>query len=186
MHKGQLYVFFDISLILSYNSQCKYSQIQQLLSFSNFATITFSKGYKLELQKSITRENLRTLMTVFYENAILDPDLGPFFIHELGSDMSDEDWIGHIDLLADFWLAELLGHKTYIGNFIGAHIKLPYIKNELFAIWINLFSNAADTIYTPELATMFKEKGRELSREFINNKPKTLTSSAIFQIKGKK
>ncbi len=125
-------------------------------------------------------------MRIFYENAILDPELGPFFTHELGDDILNDDWLAHIDLLADFWLAELLGHKTYKGNFIGAHIKLPYIKNELFSIWINLFSSAADTIYTPDIANIFKKKGRELSREFINNKPKTLTSSAIFQIKGKK
>lgn len=126
------------------------------------------------------------LMTLFYEKAILDKDLGPFFTHELGDDMANEDWIAHIDLLADFWLAELLEQKTYIGNFIGAHIKLPHIKNELFSIWINLFSSSVDAIYTPEIADIFKKRGRELSKEFINKKPKELTSSAIFQIKGKK
>ncbi|MDF1878567.1 group III truncated hemoglobin [Sulfurimonas sp. SAG-AH-194-C20] len=125
-------------------------------------------------------------MSIFYKNTILNPDLGPFFTHELGDDMSNEDWIAHIDLLADFWLAEILGHQTYKGNFIGAHIKLPYIKNELFAIWIKLFANAVDVVYIPKLADIFKKKGLELSQEFINSKPKILTSSAIFQIKGKK
>jgi len=124
-------------------------------------------------------------MTLFYENAILNEELGPFFTHELGDDIKDEDWLEHIDLLADFWLAELLGEKTYVGNFIGAHIKLPHIKNELFAVWIKLFSDAADSVYTPDIAQLFKERGRELSQQFIRNKPKPLTSSAIFQIKGK-
>jgi hemoglobin len=125
-------------------------------------------------------------MTLFYEKAILDKGLGPYFTHELGDDMTDEDWIGHIDLLADFWLAELLGHKTYKGNFIGAHIKLPLIKNELFATWMNLFSSSVDSIYTQETAAIFKKRGSELSQQFIRNKPKPLTSSKIFQIKGKK
>jgi len=126
------------------------------------------------------------LMTLFYKKAILDKDLGPFFTHELGDDMANDDWIAHIDLLADFWLAELLEQKTYKGNFVGAHIKLPHIKNELFSIWINLFVSAVDSIYVPVTADIFKKRGLELSKQFINNKKKDLTSSAIFQIKGKK
>ncbi|MBL1242824.1 MAG: group III truncated hemoglobin [Sulfurimonas sp.] len=126
------------------------------------------------------------LMTLFYKKAILDKDLGPFFTHELGDDMANDDWIAHIDLLADFWLAELLEQKTYKGNVIGAHIKLPHIKNELFAIWIKLFSSSVETIYTAEIANIFKKRGNELSQQFMRNKPKPLTSSAIFQIKGKK
>ena len=125
-------------------------------------------------------------MTLFYKEAILDNELGPFFTHELGDDMEDEEWIEHIDLLADFWLAELLGENTYVGNFIGAHIKLPYIRDELFAIWLKLFSKAVDSLYAPDLAHQFKIRAHELSEQFIRNKPKPLTSSAIFQIKGKK
>ena len=125
-------------------------------------------------------------MTLFYEKAILDEELGPFFTHELGDDISNDDWDAHIELLADFWLAELLGEKTYVGNFIGAHIKLPHIKNELFAIWLKLFCDAADSIYTPKTAEIFKERGKVLVKQFMNKRPKPLTSSAIFQIKGTK
>ncbi|MFT5659731.1 MAG: truncated hemoglobin YjbI [Sulfurimonas sp.] len=125
-------------------------------------------------------------MTLFYEKAIDDEVLGPFFIHELGDDITDEDWVAHIDLLADFWLAELLGKDTYVGNFIGAHIKLPHIKKEAFSNWIKLFSAAADKVYVPELSERFKKHGILLSKQFISNlNPPTLKSSAIFQIKGK-
>lgn len=140
----------------------------------------------MELQSNINRENLRVLMTLFYKKAIQDQVLGPFFTDELGDDITSEEWIAHIELLADFWLAELLGEKTYIGNFVGAHIKLPRIEKETFSIWIQLFSLSADAIYTPELSERFKKRGVLLSKQFIgDSKQKILKSSKIFQIKGK-
>jgi hemoglobin len=106
-------------------------------------------------------------MGSFYEKAILDDQLAPFFVNELGDDLKDEEWVDHIDLLADFWLAKLEGERTYIGNFVGAHIKLPHIKREVFARWLELFSETADEIYEPELATRFKKKGQELAKQFM-------------------
>ena len=122
----------------------------------------------MELQDSITRENLRHLMTLFYTKAMRDEVLGPFFIHELGDDITDEDWVDHIELLADFWLAKLLGENTYYGNFIGAHIKLPLISRESFVSWIKLFSESADEVYIPKVSTRFKEKGILFSEQFIS------------------
>lgn len=121
----------------------------------------------MELQQSITRENLRVLMTLFYEKAVHDEEIGPFFTDALGDDLSDEEWVEHIELLADFWLAILLGENTYRGNYIGAHYKIPYIKNESFRKWLILFSETADEIYTPEIAVLFKSKGMDFTEEFI-------------------
>ncbi|MDP3301074.1 MAG: group III truncated hemoglobin [Sulfuricurvum sp.] len=121
----------------------------------------------MELQNSITRENLRTLMTLFYTRAIGNEVLGPFFIHQLGNDITNHEWIEHIELLADFWLAELLGEKTYKGNIYGAHIKVPHISRESFAKWIELFSASADDVYVPEVSDRLKEKGIYFSEEFI-------------------
>ena len=96
-----------------------------------------------------------------------DEVLGPFFINELGDDIEDEDWVEHIDLLADFWLAELMDEPTYIGNFVGAHIKVQHINRESFKRWLELFSQTAETIYSDELATRFKKKAKALSAHFI-------------------
>ena len=57
-------------------------------------------------------------MTSFYEKAIHDDELAHFFRDEIGDDLSDEEWIEHIELLADFWLAKMLGEDTYYGNFV--------------------------------------------------------------------
>lgn len=108
-------------------------------------------------------------MTSFYQKAIEDKELGPFFVDELGDDLEDEEWVAHIDLLADFWLAKLLRENTYVGNFVGAHIKMPHIKRETFARWLEIFAVTADEVYAPELAERFKKKGRELSKQFMRS-----------------
>ncbi|MBC8236925.1 MAG: group III truncated hemoglobin [Helicobacteraceae bacterium] len=123
----------------------------------------------MELQNNITRENVRYLMTLFYTRAIADEVLGPFFINELGNDIKNQDWQEHIELLADFWLAELKGEKTYKGNIYGAHIKVPHISRESFKKWIELFSASADEVYIPSVSNRFKQKGISLSKEFISH-----------------
>lgn len=108
-------------------------------------------------------------MTLFYERAMDDKELGPFFIHELGDDITSEDWIEHIELLADFWLAKLLDEKTYKGNVFGAHVRVPHIKRESFIKWIELFSVSADEVYVSDIADRFKKKGILFSEQFIRH-----------------
>ena len=111
-------------------------------------------------------------MTSFYKKAMKDQELGPFFIHELGDDIEDEDWVDHIELLADFWLAQLLGQDTYYGNFVGAHVKMPRIREENITSWLELFSQTADDVYTVDVAEVFKKKALQLTKQFINSKKK--------------
>ena len=120
------------------------------------------------LYDSINRENLRVLMTIFYEKAVEDEVLAPYFIDELGDDLEDEDWIEHVDLLADFWLAKILGEDTYGGNFIGTHARIPHIPKEVFDIWLEMFSQVADEVYTSEIAHIFKKKAKQLTLQFLN------------------
>ena len=107
-------------------------------------------------------------MTSFYEKAMKNEVLGPFFIDEIGDDIQSEDWIEHIELLEDFWLAKLLNKDTYYGNFVGAHVKLPHIKIESFSIWLDLFGQTADEVYVPKVADQFKKKGIAFSKQFLN------------------
>lgn len=124
------------------------------------------------LHESINRENLRILMRDFYENAILDPEIGHFFLNELGDNLDDEDWVEHIELLADFWLAMMLGEDTYYGNFIGAHVKLPRIFAQHLDIWLFLFAKSADAVYVPDIATAFKKKAHIFSKQFLTTSKK--------------
>lgn len=122
----------------------------------------------IEFYDDITRENLRVLMTSFYEKAMEDEILSPFFIDEISDDITDEDWNHHIELLADFWLAKMLGEDTYYGNFVGAHVKMPHIKKDSFERWLELFAQTADEVYISEIAEKFKKKGIQFSKQFLN------------------
>jgi len=106
-------------------------------------------------------------MTVFYQKAILDEELSPFFIDELGDDVTSEEWEEHIELLADFWRAVLLNEGPYWGNASGAHFSMTGLKRETFMQWIKLFSATADEVYVPEISDQFKEKGVLLSEQFM-------------------
>ena len=111
-------------------------------------------------------------MTKFYEKALEDEILAPFFRDEIGDDINDEDWFEHIDLLADFWLMKMLGEDTYYGNFVGAHVKLPIIKRDSFDQWLVLFNETADEVYESGIAEDFKKKALQLFHQFMNSKKK--------------
>lgn len=126
------------------------------------------RGYKMQLHNTITRDNLRILMNSFYTKTLQNHELRNFFVHELGEDIKNEDWIEHIETLADFWLATLLDEGPYEGNFVGMHIKIPHISRSSFITWMELFSISTDEIYIPKLAQQFKNQGMLLSEKFIN------------------
>jgi len=107
-------------------------------------------------------------MSSFYDRVIEDEVLAPYFTGELGDDLAGEDWQEHVELLADFWLAKILGEKTYGGNFIGAHAKMPHIKRETFERWLELFDVTAHEVYTPEIAEIFMQKGLEYTEQFFD------------------
>lgn len=111
-------------------------------------------------------------MTSFYEKAMQDDVLASFFIDELGDDITSKEWIDHIELLADFWLAKILGEDTYYGSFVGAHVKMPHLKRETFVRWLELFSVTADEVYVPDISKVFKKKGEQFSKQFFTTKKK--------------
>lgn len=109
-------------------------------------------------------------MTQFYKKALKDKRLSPFFIDEISDDITDEDWLHHIDLLADFWLTQLNGEDTYYGNFVGAHVKMTRIQPEDIDRWLELFKETLNTVYTEEVVTIFKKKALQLVKQFVNSK----------------
>jgi len=123
----------------------------------------------MNLQENISRENLIVLMQTFYTRALQDRLLAPYFIDELGHDLQEDEWVEHIELLADFWLAKILKHDTYSGNFVGTHGRIPYIKREAFDRWLELFNRCVDEQYEPAIALRFKKKAKALTVEFLNN-----------------
>ena len=119
-------------------------------------------------QTTITRENLRVLMTSFYMKTIDDQVLSHFFTNELGDDINNEEWTEHIELLIEFWLAKLLGKNTYEGNVFGMHTRVQHISKASFVRWMELFTLTLDEVYVPEVASHFKDKAESISKQFID------------------
>jgi hemoglobin len=107
-------------------------------------------------------------MSTFYQKVAKDNMLAPYFFEELGDDLNDTEWVEHVELLADFWMAHLLEKDTYFGNFIGAHAKMRHIKKEAYGRWLKLFEESADEIYTPDTAELFKKKALEFVKQFLS------------------
>ena len=96
-----------------------------------------------------------------------DDQIGHFFVLELGEDITSEDWTDHIELLVNFWASVFLGDTLYKGDPYGPHFTIIDLGKEDFMRWIELFSEAANKVYVPEVANLFREKGISYSEDFM-------------------
>ena len=136
----------------------------------------------MELQKTITRENLETLMTLFYHQALKDEQIGHYFKVELGEDINNAEWIKHIDILVDFWASIFINDPEYGSDPYGPHFTLVGLSSADFSRWVELFSKIAKEVYVEEIANQFQEQGIIYSKDFMarlkmNTKNSDLTSA---------
>ena len=121
----------------------------------------------MPLENRITKENIETLVTLFYHKAMKNEEIGHYFVLELGDDIENEEWKDHIDTLVNFWTTVFLDEELYFSDPYGPHFTIVGLKQEDFTHWIKLFSETAEELYTPEIAEQFKEKGIYYSKDFI-------------------
>lgn len=119
------------------------------------------------LHHSITKENLETLVTLFYHKAMKDEQIGHFFVLELGEDIENEEWVKHIDILVDFWASVFLDDPEYTSDPYGPHFSIIDLQPEDFVQWIALFSQTASFVYVAEISKQFEEKARAYSEDFM-------------------
>ena len=121
------------------------------------------------LQNEITKENLHTMVVKFYTVVLKDETVGPFFIEKLGDNLGTFLWETHIELLTNFWASIAMGDTTYRGNPFAPHTRLQGLKRETFDQWLILFFGVVDSIYTPEVASQFKERSTIIAGNFMRN-----------------
>ena len=117
----------------------------------------------------VTKENLNKMVILFYTKILQDDIVGPYFIEKLGSDMKNEQWVPHIELLTNFWASIALGDPTYRGNPFAPHVDIANLTREAFSRWLELFSETLDVIYVPQIANQFKERGTIIAGNFMRN-----------------
>jgi hemoglobin len=107
-----------------------------------------------------SREDVRLLVTKFYEKVRIDTTLGPFFNRI-------EDWEEHLERLTTFWESSLFFQTKYYGNPIEAHAKADKehdnkITEFHFGVWLNLWYQTIDELFIGETADNAKRRARKM------------------------
>jgi len=108
------------------------------------------------------REDIYLLVTSFYKKIRKDPVLGPIFNSII------VDWESHFEVLTDFWESQLLVRRTYLGNPIEVHQQVDSkmnhtITSEHFGLWMNLWFETLDELFTGELVWIAKNRAQKMS-----------------------
>lgn len=110
------------------------------------------------------RQDINTLVKLFYSKIRKDKTLGPIF----NSHISDEQWPAHIEKLTDFWETNLFGISKFKGSPSAKHINvdknLNYtIEQTHFGVWLQLWFETIDQLFEGELALRAKQSARKMS-----------------------
>lgn len=119
--------------------------------------------------EEITRENIQTLITMFYAKIVKDEIVGPFFIAKLGEDINNEHWKTHLETIVNFWCSLAFGKPKYDGNLFLPHTKLGRLERKTFEQWLTLFAETLDEVYVEAIALKFKERSRLIANNFMRN-----------------
>jgi hemoglobin len=118
---------------------------------------------------SIDRGSIEKLVRSFYSKILNDDILSPFFIRTLGDDLQNDKWYEHFHTLYNFWLSLLTKEGRYMGDPLLPHIFLRGLKVEHFDIWLILFRETLEEIYTPQIVTKIYGRAKALSTRFISD-----------------
>jgi len=112
-----------------------------------------------------TREDIFLLVSTFYKKVRAEKTLGPFFNETI------TDWDAHLEHLTTFWETSLFMtrklEKKYKGNPLEAHIKVDKkfnhsIDNLHFGIWLNLWYQTLDELFSGEVTENAKRRARKM------------------------
>lgn len=111
------------------------------------------------LASQVTPQNLRDLVGRFYGRARRDELIGPVF------NAAIEDWDHHLDHIATFWTASLLGVGRFEGRPMAKHLRQP-ITPPMFDRWLALWGEATSEIYEPDIARGLQARAARIAESF--------------------
>lgn len=111
------------------------------------------------MYETLTPENLRELVGRFYARVREDEALGPVF------NAAIDDWDHHLDHIAQFWAAGLLGVGRFTGRPMAAHMRHP-ITPEMFDHWLGHWKAATDELYVADLARALQARAGRIGESF--------------------
>jgi hemoglobin len=118
---------------------------------------------KPKLQLIEGREQIITLVDIFYHKVRSDSFIGPIFDVE-----AQVSWDEHIEKLYNFWEDLLFGTQKYHGRPFPKHTQFD-LKIEHFERWLKLFDEAVDENFTGLKANEAKEMAHRIGDNFLQN-----------------
>ncbi|GCE30311.1 hypothetical protein KDA_58270 [Dictyobacter alpinus] len=106
------------------------------------------------------RADIATIVSAFYQKAMQDPAIGPFFTEIAAIDLEE-----HLPVMYDFWENLLFQTGGYRGGMMYKHIMLDrqqHLTKEHFARWLELFEAEVDTHFTGPMAEDMKKRARSI------------------------
>ena len=94
----------------------------------------------------------------FYEKIRHDPLLGPVFEARL-----EGRWPEHLATMVDFWSSVLLTTRRYRGRPLTTHRQLGQITPEMWARWIQLFTETTREHAPKAAADLFAQRAQQIA-----------------------
>ncbi len=107
------------------------------------------------------RSDIENIIRAFYEKAVSDPAIGPFF-----TEVVKVNWEKHLPIMYDFWENILFANRKYVGNPLEIHRQLNRKKeltHEHFQQWIKLFTATVDEFHQGENADLMKQRAENIA-----------------------
>ena len=109
--------------------------------------------------RTITEDQISTLIPRFYERVRADALLGPVFAGAIDS------WPPHLDTLKAFWSSVMLTSGRYKGNPMAAHMKhLATITPPMFDRWLALWAEVTDESLPSDIAGALQAKAARIAQ----------------------
>jgi len=116
----------------------------------------------MDMDNSITRDDIARITKVFYASVKKDTLLGPIFAEKFGT--TDEVWDPHIAKIGEFWASIFLKTRSYKGNPMAQHAGLEGITPKHFTRWLELFAIAGAKTLPTSKQEMFNKTANRIAK----------------------
>jgi len=106
--------------------------------------------------------SIAAMVDTFYGAIRHDQMLGPIFAGAIG-----DQWTPHLAKMKAFWSSVLLASRTYKGNPMIAHLRLPRLTETHFERWLELWRETAAALCSKELAQLFIQRAETIGGRLL-------------------
>lgn len=116
----------------------------------------------MEKQDITTREDLKLVITKFYDKLLSDEKMYPFFKEIVKQNHLES----HLEIITDFWEDILLASYKYKNNPMQKHLdfakKMAFSK-EHFTLWLTYLHNTIDEYFDGQIAHQMKTRAQSIA-----------------------